>query len=112
LEWKNGPANAMSYAVLVVDFDTPSPNFAINAFTHWVVNGIPLDQHTLAGAAKTKSAYVPPCPPLGQHAYVFRVYALDLSQLHPAPDDRQDLLNAMRGHIIAYGELVGRFRRP
>jgi len=41
LEWKNAPANAMSYAVLVVDFDAPSPSFAINAFTHWVVYDIP-----------------------------------------------------------------------
>ena len=40
-----------------------------------------------------------------------RVYALDLPKLESAVNRRRDLMNAMRGHIIAYGELVGRFHR-
>jgi hypothetical protein len=34
---------------------------------------------------------------------------LALPRLKPLSDDKQALLDAMRGHIIAYGELVGRF---
>jgi phosphatidylethanolamine-binding protein (PEBP) family uncharacterized protein len=110
LEWDNAPGNARSYAVIVVDFDVPSPRFALHAFTHWLVYNIPPDQHALAGAAKTPNAYTPACPAFGEHIYHFRVYALDLPQLQTV-EHRRDLMNAMRGHIIAYGELVGRFRR-
>jgi phosphatidylethanolamine-binding protein (PEBP) family uncharacterized protein len=111
LKWDNAPADARSYAVIVVDFDVPSPRFALHAFTHWVVYNIPPDQHALAGAAKTPNAYTPPCPPMGEHAYDFRVYALDVPKLDITGHRRRDLMDAMRGHIIAYGELVGRFHR-
>jgi phosphatidylethanolamine-binding protein (PEBP) family uncharacterized protein len=49
--------------------------------------------------------------PFGEHAYDFRVYALDLPRLETTVGRRRDLMDAMRGHIIAYGELVGRFHR-
>jgi Raf kinase inhibitor-like YbhB/YbcL family protein len=111
LRWDDAPADARSYAVIVVDFDVPAPGFALQAFTHWMVYDIPPDQHGLAEAAKTPIAYTPSCPPFGEHAYHFRVYALDLPKIPSAVNRRRDLMNAMRGHIIAYGELVGRFHR-
>jgi phosphatidylethanolamine-binding protein (PEBP) family uncharacterized protein len=111
LKWDNGPAKTRSYAVIVVDFDVPSPSVALHAFTHWMVYDIAPDQHGLAGGIKTPNAYIPACPPFAEHAYHFRVYALDVPQLQTTVGRRRDLMNAMRGHIIAYGELVGRFRR-
>jgi hypothetical protein len=110
LKWDHAPVDARSYAVIVVDFDVPSARFALHAFTHWLVYNIPADQHSLPSGARTPSAYTPACPPFGEHAYHFRVYALDLQQLQTM-DRRADLMNAMRGHILAYGELVGRFSR-
>ena len=57
------------------------------------------------------AAYMPPCPPLGKHRYVFRLYALDIPQIHPARVDREGVMEAMTGHVLAYGEIVGLFRR-
>jgi phosphatidylethanolamine-binding protein (PEBP) family uncharacterized protein len=111
LTWDNAPADSRSYAVIVVDFDVPSPSFALYAFTHWLIFDIAPDQRALAQATKTPNAYTPPCPPFGEHSYDFRIYALDLPKIQSTVADRQDLMNAMRGHIIAYGELVGRFHR-
>src|SRR5580698_36633 len=63
LTWDNAPGNARSYAVLVVDFDAPSPGLALFAVTHWMVYDLAPDQHSLGGEAKTPNAYMPACPP-------------------------------------------------
>ena len=47
------------------------------------------------------------------HAYHFEVYALDKTlDLDPAKADRKALIDAMQGHVLATGELVGMFARP
>jgi len=126
LDWKSGPANAQSYAVVMTDFDVPAPYFALASFTHWIVYNIPAGQRQVQ-AAFTPSApgqsvisvgenstgvhgYQPPCPPLGTHRYAIRVYALDVARLKPPSDDAAAVLDSMRGHIIAYGALVGRVK--
>jgi len=127
LSWKGSPANVKSYALVVSDFDVPSPNFAFTSFTHWIVYNIAANQQTIRSAIKAaelrqagmavgtnssgERAYKPPCPPFGNHRYEFRVYALDVAHLQPASDEGAALLEAMRGHILAYGELVGLFAR-
>jgi len=55
------------------------------------------------------AVYVPPCPPLGKHRYIFRLYALDVPQIHPASRDRDAMMDAMTGHVLAYGEIAGLF---
>jgi hypothetical protein len=117
----------MSFVLLTVDFDAPSPAIPLFSFTHRVLYNIPKDQQSIHAAATNAELrrssvdegensagtqlYEPPCPPLGTHSYIFRLYALDLPRLRPMSNDRQGVLASMRGHIIAYGELVGRFRR-
>ena len=68
-----------------------------------------LEAHKIDVAANIAgaTAYAPPCPPLGVHAYQFRVYALDVDQIRPATNTRAGVMAAMAGHILAYGELVG-----
>jgi len=53
------------------------------------------------------TGYAPPCPPFGRHRYVFRLYALDVPSLEPKTNTRQGVLQAMAGHVLAYGELTG-----
>ena len=40
---------------------------------------------------------------------IFRLYALDVAQIHPASHDRDAVTDAMTGHVLAYGEIVGLF---
>jgi Raf kinase inhibitor-like YbhB/YbcL family protein len=125
LSWEATPENAQSYVLVVTDSDVPSPSFRLGNFTHWILYDVPQAVHevkstvTAAELSQAKietgdnssgaAAYTPLCPPMGKHRYVFRVYALDVALIHPASHDRQAILDAMKGHILAYGEIVGRF---
>lgn len=56
--------------------------------------------------------YGGPCPPKGgPHRYTFRLYALDTVLDLDAGVGRAELDQAMEGHILATGQLVGRFSR-
>ena len=59
------------------------------------------------------NAYMGPGAPAGPyHHYTFELYALD-TKLSLGPDATQaDVMNAMEGHILMKGVLVGRFHRP
>lgn len=55
--------------------------------------------------------YRGPCPPGGTHRYYFRVYALDTELDLPPKISRQQLLNAMKGHVLDEGQLMGVYTR-
>lgn len=58
-----------------------------------------------------KTGYGGPCPPSGEHRYVFHAYALDGELSLGAGANREELESAMAGHIIAQAELIGLYRR-
>jgi Raf kinase inhibitor-like YbhB/YbcL family protein len=109
------PAGAKSLVLIVDDPDAPS-----GLFTHWLVWNI--DPQTTkiaensfpAGAAQGtndfgKRGYGGPCPPSGTHRYYFKIFALDTKlDVKPAAK-RRDLDKAMQGHVLAQGELMGRY---
>jgi len=117
LRFEGAPAEAKSLALIVDDPDAPG-----GLFTHWLVWNI--DPKTTAveenGAPSNsvqgkndfgKSGYGGPCPPSGTHRYFFKIFALD-RQLDLAAGSKRAQLDAqMRGHIIAQGELMGRYSR-
>jgi hypothetical protein len=123
--WEGVPDNTRSYVLIATDWDGPSPRFRLGNFTHWILYNIPRSVHEIKSAAKTAelvqekidigsnssdaAAYQPPCPPIGKHRYVFRLYALDAAQIHPASRDRDGVMDAMKGHVLAFGEIVGLF---
>lgn len=116
LSWSGVPADAKSVALLVEDPDAPK-----GTFTHWLVTDIPATTTSLdkaaappAGAMVAKndkggSGYAGPCPPTGRHHYHFRVYALDKT-LGKAMT-RSELLSAIKGHVLAQGDLVGTYQK-
>ena len=56
--------------------------------------------------------YNGPCPPMGQtHRYFFRVYALDAKLDLAAGAERSALDAAMKGHVLAQGEYMGKFHK-
>jgi Raf kinase inhibitor-like YbhB/YbcL family protein len=110
------PSEAKSLVLIADDPDAPS-----GLFTHWLVWNIPPQINSIAeGSAPKgvhgtndfgKSGYKGPCPPPGTHRYSFKVFALD-RELDLRPGAKRSQMDAaMKGHVIAQGELVGRYGR-
>ena len=124
LEWSGVPTGAKSLAIIVDDPDAPDPANPKTTWVHWVVYNIPVSVHELEVGAKElpkealqgrndwgQNRYGGPCPPIGRHRYVHKLYALDrvLPDLdHPT---KAELEHAMRGHIIAKAQLVGMYQK-
>lgn len=122
LTWDGAPAGTESFAVICDD-----PDAGYKTFTHWVVYNIPkttaslpekvpthaqLQNGTLQGFNDFKKiGYRGPCPPTGTHRYFFKVYALNTTLLLLGDIDKAKLEDAMKGHILAQGQIVGTFRR-
>ena len=110
------PSSAKSLALIVDDPDAPS-----GLFTHWIVWNISPQTNGIAeGSAPKgvqgtsdfgKSGYGGPCPPSGTHRYYFKVFALDRELNLPSGTKRNQLDAAIKGHVVAQGELMGRYSR-
>lgn len=126
LRWGDLPAEAESLALVVVDPDAPDPKAPKRTFTHWVLYNLPADSRGLEEGVTSaglppgtlqgkndfgKTQYDGPSPPIGEHRYFFRLYALDaaLPDLHGP--GRHKLEAAMEGHILAETELMGTYRK-
>jgi Raf kinase inhibitor-like YbhB/YbcL family protein len=103
--------------VLIVD----DPDAPMGTFDHWIVWNIPaatrkIEENTVPGiegmSSYRKHAYGGPCPPYGTHRYFFKVYALDTQLDLKLNSTKRDVEKAMKGHILAEGELVGLYSRP
>lgn len=122
LNWTGVPEGATSLALVADDPDAPG-----KTWVHWVVFNIPADagklpqnlppQPTLANGARHgvsdfgKLGYGGPCPPSGAHRYFFKLYALDASLDLESGATKGQLLEAMKGHVLAQGQLIGTYRR-
>jgi Raf kinase inhibitor-like YbhB/YbcL family protein len=110
------PVGAKSLVLIVDDPDAPS-----GLFTHWIVwNVSPQTSGVSEGSVPKgvqgtngfgKSGYGGPCPPSGSHRYYFKIFALDRELDFHAGAKRAQLDAAMKGHVIAQGELMGRYSR-
>lgn len=125
LSWSDVPEGTQSFALIVDDPDAPDPAAPKRVFVHWVLYNIPADVRSLPeNAASTglpsatlqgkndrgESAYTGPCPPIGRHRYFHKIYALD-TKLDLESPTKADLERAMKGHVLATGELVGTYQK-
>ena len=122
LKWEAVPQGTKSIAVISDDPDAP-----VGTWVHWVIFALPADTReltenippdkTLPNGAKQGTSdfgrigYGGPCPPSGTHRYFFKVYALDTGIDLEAGTRKRDLLRAMEGHILAEGQLMGKYKR-
>jgi len=123
LTWTGTPSESRSIALIADDPDAPR-----GTWVHWVLYGLPPKAAGLpeavpgreeldTGARHGKndfgrSDYGGPCPPRGSpHRYFFKVYALDVEITLGSGATKQALSEAMQGHILAQGELMGRYQR-
>jgi len=131
LNWAGAPANTKQFALV---YDDPDVVFGGQTFVHWVVYKIPgtamglpadlpIDQVVLTGPGEIAGAiqglsgfkrpfYRGPAPPAGKpHHYTWTVYALD-AELPLEPGlNRNQLMEAIKGHIIGHGSLVAVYER-
>lgn len=121
LEFVDVPASAKSLVLIMEDPDVPHSVRSDGMWDHWVVWNIPPETRGLAAnstppgeiGANTRGicAYGGPCPPDREHRYFFKLYALDvLLELHVAAT-KTEVLDALRNHIVAEAELIGRYNR-
>jgi Raf kinase inhibitor-like YbhB/YbcL family protein len=123
LHWSSGPEGTKTFALVCEDPDAPR-----GIWTHWVVFNLPADKHELhegvphngelPGGGRQgkndfgKTGYGGPSPPRGApHRYFFKVYALDTALDLPAGATREQLLAALKGHVLSEGHLLGHYGR-
>jgi Raf kinase inhibitor-like YbhB/YbcL family protein len=123
LKWTGLPNKAKSLALICDDPDAP-----IGTWVHWVLYDLPPTLSALSEAIPSSESipegarqgtndfkrigYGGPCPPPGNpHRYFFKLYALDTRlDLKPGAP-KVDLEIAMKGHILAQGQLMGTYKR-
>jgi Raf kinase inhibitor-like YbhB/YbcL family protein len=122
LSWSGIPANAKSIALISDDPDAPR-----GTWVHWVIFNMPSDSKGLGEAVppdkvldngaiqgmndSSQIGYGGPCPPGGVHRYFFKVYALDAKLTLGPGATKKDVESAMKTHVLAEGELMGRYKR-
>jgi Raf kinase inhibitor-like YbhB/YbcL family protein len=119
LHIENVPANARSLVLIMDDPDAPR-----GLFTHWVVFDIDPktadigEDHAPETPARQganswgETQYGGPRPPSGEHRYFFHLYALDTKLDLPRGSARAEVEQAMRDHVIAHAEIMGRYAAP
>jgi len=123
LAWTKGPVGTVSYVVLAED----SGVNRAEPIVHWIVYNIPSSMRYLpsetpgdtslpTGVMQGKNVsgsagYIGPKPPAGQtHSYHFQVFALNgRLDIDPANADRATVLAAMKGRVVALGDVVGNY---
>lgn len=124
LHWRGVPSGAASLALIVDDPDAPDPAAPRMTWVHWVVvdlppgaTGLPEGGRPLPAGAREglndwrRTGYGGPCPPIGRHRYVFKLYALDTTLPALVRPTKADVERAMHGHVLAKAELVGTYRK-
>lgn len=127
LAWSDAPKETKSFVLIMDDPDAPA-----GTWVHWLIYDIPGDARELpAGVPKVETlangasqgrcwgvgtfervGYHGPCPPPGKpHRYVFKLYALDAKLGLPTGKTKPEVLEAMKRHVLAEGELIGLYGR-
>jgi Raf kinase inhibitor-like YbhB/YbcL family protein len=123
LAWSDPPAGTASYALICDDPDAPR-----GTWVHWVIFNLPDDLRELKegvptlgtlpnGARQGKNdfgniGYGGPAPPPGKpHRYFFKLYAVDTQLGLPAGATKEQVLTAIKSHVLAEGRLMGKYQR-
>ena len=125
IAWEHVPKNTKSLVLIVDDPDAPKPN---TPWVHWLVYNIPATRNNLEYISGNQSrmedgttqginsddntGYDGPNPPSGKvHHYHFKLYALDMIRSLKLGLTKQELMNAMKGHILGQATLTGLYKQ-
>ena len=109
LDFKNVPKGTKSIGLIMDDPDAMAAVGKI--WVHWL-QYFDYPSQNLIIEGKTdfgEIGYGGPAPPNGRHTYIFKGYALDVKLDLKEGYSKQDLEDAMKGHIIAKTKLTGTF---
>lgn len=122
IAWQAPTDSVESFALVCEDPDAP-----MGTFTHWVLYDLPSNVHELPERIPNedhpptggthgvnsmhRTGYMGPCPPSGTHRYFFKVFALDTRLGLEPGAGKDDLLEAMEGHVVGKGQLMGKYQR-
>ncbi len=115
------PTEAKTLALIMDDPDVPKNLREDGMWDHWVVFNIPVSLCDIKEGEEPEGThgvgsggnldYFGPCPPDREHRYFFKLYALDTELDLQEKATKQQVEEAMEGHIIANAELMGRYER-
>lgn len=124
LTWEGAPSGTRSFALVLDDPDAPDPKAPKMRWVHWVLYDLPPGTSSLPEAVASlpdgtregkndwkRTGYGGPCPPVGRHRYVHKLYALDTELGDLGEPTRDQLEEAMQGHELARAELVGTYEK-
>ncbi len=126
LSWSGIPPEAKSLTLIVDDPDAPDPKAPKMTWVHWVLYNLPPSSSGLAEGVKAdalppgaeaglndwkRASYGGPCPPVGRHRYVHKLYALDTELAGLSQPNKAAVEAAMRGHVLAQATLTGTYEK-
>lgn len=126
LRWSGVPEAARSLVLIVDDPDAPDPANPKTTWVHWVLYDLPPDARELPEAVSAddlppgtrqgrndwkRTGYGGPCPPIGRHRYVHKLYALDEALGDLGRPTKADVERAMQDKGLAKTELIGTYQK-
>jgi Raf kinase inhibitor-like YbhB/YbcL family protein len=126
LEWRGIPSGTKSLVLIVDDPDAPDPRAPKMTWVHWVLANLPPDLEGLpegvapnalpAGTIEgqndwDRTGYGGPCPPIGRHRYIHKLFALDTVLDRLDRPTKAQVEAAMKGHVLEHAELVGTYEK-
>jgi Raf kinase inhibitor-like YbhB/YbcL family protein len=109
LEFIPGETGLSVYAIIM---DDPDAMKAVGkVWVHWLEYGVTWGSNSFTSGKNDfgEIGYGGPAPPDGRHTYVFKLYALDTELDLKEGFSKQELEDAMKGHIIAEAKLTGTY---
>ena len=127
LEWKDPPKGTVSFVLIVDDPDAPDPKAPKMTWVHWVAYDIPATVTGISQKIETteklkvggtsgfsdfkKYGYGGPCPPIGEHRYFFKLYALKTTLDLVPGKTKKDVMQAMKGKVIGEVKFIGKYSK-
>jgi Raf kinase inhibitor-like YbhB/YbcL family protein len=126
LAWSGVPEKTKGLVLIIDDPDAPDPKAPRMTWVHWVLYDLPPSASALAEGAGSgglpagtkvglndwkKTQYGGPCPPIGRHRYIHKLYALDIKLSELKNPTKADVERAMKGHILAETRLIGTYQK-
>lgn len=124
LQWVGVPAGTRSLVLIMDDPDAPDPAAPQRTWVHWVLYNLPANCNALPEGVRVlpagtlegtndwqRTGYGGPCPPIGEHRYFHKLYALDVVLPDLGRPTKSQLAQAMQGHVLAEAHLIGTYRK-
>jgi Raf kinase inhibitor-like YbhB/YbcL family protein len=115
------PEGTETLVLIMEDPDVPPTIREDGMWDHWLLFNIPSDTAFIGEGevpecvrgltTRNVLQYGGPCPPDGEHRYLFRLYALDTTLDVPEGSTKEAVHVAMRGHVLESTTLMGRYAR-